>query len=518
MTYMVLNSIVIFVLLCGIMTITIAIYAWYHRFTVSIQSFSTVMFSLAIYIIGYSMELASQDLNSMLFWSKIEYIGILTFPTVFLVFTIQYTGHENRLSPKRIPLLFIIPIIFLILKFCDEQLHLIYASAAVDNSGIIPLLSFNRGPLYLLMTAYNLTLVSLGCYLLFQKRRSASPLYRKQINIILGTAFILLLVYGVYQVGVPIPGLPHLDLNPFFYTLWGVAICLAIFRYRLFDLTPVARDVLIEILSDGVVVLDTRSRVVDANPEALKIFDWDKIPIGQSVANLMDGWITPAWLKTVEGKTKTENRLTKGNETFYFENTISSVKDQQGRQVGHLVLIHDITQRKQIEQELHDLSLVDEMTGLTNRRGFKVLTGQLVNMTRRMKLNAVLIYIDLDGLKWINDNLGHAAGDQALIDTGMILKRTLRTSDIIARLGGDEFVVLAIESAENSGNLILNRLEEQLKKHNAQAGREYTLSFSSGMARYDWKNPQSMDDLLEAADKAMYEKKQTKKACRQPVY
>ncbi len=153
----------------------------------------------------------------------------------------------------------------------------------------------------------------------------------------------------------------------------------------------------------------------------------------------------------------------------------------------------------------------DEMTGLTNRRGFKMLASQMIHMTDRMELNAVLIYIDLDHLKWINDNLGHATGDQALISTGGILKNSFRTSDIIARFGGDEFVILAVESAENTGEIMLARLEEQLNAHNKQMSRGYQLSFSMGLAHYEWDYPTSMELLLEKADEAMYKNKHAKK-------
>ena len=152
------------------------------------------------------------------------------------------------------------------------------------------------------------------------------------------------------------------------------------------------------------------------------------------------------------------------------------------------------------------------MTGLTNRRGFNVLADQLINMTNRLELNVILFFIDLDRLKWINDNLGHAAGDQALRDTALILKNTFRSSDIIARFGGDEFVILAIESLENSRKNMLARLQENLNKFNAQPGRGYQLACSTGLARYEWQHPRSIEALIEEADQTMYIIKQAKKS------
>jgi diguanylate cyclase (GGDEF)-like protein len=156
----------------------------------------------------------------------------------------------------------------------------------------------------------------------------------------------------------------------------------------------------------------------------------------------------------------------KDGATVYYELTISSLKDRQKHRIGYLILIHDISGLKRTEKEMEKLSWGDDLTGLYNRRGFKILANQTINMARRMKLNATLVFMDPDELKWINDLLGHAAGDQALIDTAQILKNVFRSSDIIARVGGDEFVALAIDSAENPGENMLKRLQEQLDIHN----------------------------------------------------
>jgi diguanylate cyclase (GGDEF)-like protein len=131
-------------------------------------------------------------------------------------------------------------------------------------------------------------------------------------------------------------------------------------------------------------------------------------------------------------------------------------------------------------------------------------------MANRMQMNAPLFYLDIDRFKWINDNLGHAAGDQALRDAAAALKNSFRSSDIIARFGGDEFVVLAIESNENTAAVMLERLEENMRKL-AHANPNNRLSFSIGLTHYQWDQPRTMEALLEEADRGMYEMKQAKK-------
>jgi two-component system cell cycle response regulator len=162
------------------------------------------------------------------------------------------------------------------------------------------------------------------------------------------------------------------------------------------------------------------------------------------------------------------------------------------------------------EEALLVLSLTDDLTGLYNRRRFFVLTEQYLKVAIRTKKRLLLLFIDMDDLKWINDHYGHNEGDQALKDLAKILKQTFRESDIIARIGGDEFVVLFVSTDENSERL-LTRLHENLKDYNDQKSRRYPLSISVGTAQFDPENPISIDELLSKADTSMYVQKQKKR-------
>jgi two-component system cell cycle response regulator len=161
------------------------------------------------------------------------------------------------------------------------------------------------------------------------------------------------------------------------------------------------------------------------------------------------------------------------------------------------------------EEALLALSLIDELTGLYNRRRFFVLAEQYLKLSARTKKKLLLLFIDMDNLKWINDHHGHNQGDQALIDLANILKKTFRESDIIARIGGDEFVVLS-ESTDKNGEIVLTRLYENIKDHNAKRSRCYALSISVGTTQFDPKNPVSIDELLSKADALMYAQKRKK--------
>jgi len=156
--------------------------------------------------------------------------------------------------------------------------------------------------------------------------------------------------------------------------------------------------------------------------------------------------------------------------------------------------------------ELGDLALVDELTGLYNRRGFMAIAERQLKVGRRSGKGMLLFFIDVDDLKQINDSHGHSEGDQALRRTAQALEMTFRDSDVIARIAGDEFAVLAIEAADHSEATIRARLCEDLKSISAKESR-YAISLSVGVARFNWRDNRPIGELMAQADKAMYEEK-----------
>jgi len=164
------------------------------------------------------------------------------------------------------------------------------------------------------------------------------------------------------------------------------------------------------------------------------------------------------------------------------------------------------TKQYLLQTELSNLALTDELTGLYNRRGFLALAERQLKLARRSGRSLLLFFIDVDGLKEINDVFGHAEGDAALKCTAEALEATFRDSDVIARLGGDEFAVLAIEASGQSEVTIRERLTEFLNSASRQES-DYKLSVSLGTARFDPWNQTSIRDLIAEADQAMYERK-----------
>jgi diguanylate cyclase (GGDEF)-like protein len=159
-----------------------------------------------------------------------------------------------------------------------------------------------------------------------------------------------------------------------------------------------------------------------------------------------------------------------------------------------------------LREQLSNLAFTDELTGLYNRRGFVPLTERQMRLGRRSGREMMLFFVDVDGLKRINDSFGHSEGDLALTRTAKVLRNTFRDSDVLARLGGDEFAALAIEATGHSEALITARLRRNLETASTKDPR-YPLSLSLGVVRFDPRTKNSITQLMLQADKAMYEHK-----------
>jgi diguanylate cyclase (GGDEF)-like protein len=165
-----------------------------------------------------------------------------------------------------------------------------------------------------------------------------------------------------------------------------------------------------------------------------------------------------------------------------------------------------------MQAALQSESLTDELTKLHNRRGFMALAGSHIKSAEHTQRPFALVFIDLDGMKDVNDTLGHVEGDRALVEAASLLSRCVRQSDIVARFGGDEFVLLLTTAEKDWENSIRHRLQQQLDASNAQPGRRYRLSFSVGVVTADPGRWLTLEDLVAEADAMMYRQKQRKKS------
>ncbi|HEU5261985.1 MAG TPA: diguanylate cyclase response regulator [Gemmatimonadales bacterium] len=167
-------------------------------------------------------------------------------------------------------------------------------------------------------------------------------------------------------------------------------------------------------------------------------------------------------------------------------------------------------ERNRLRAALLDLALVDDLTGLYNRRGFLTLAARDLRLARRGDETLLVAFADLDDLKRVNDTAGHAVGDRALRDTAVVLRQTFRDSDLVARIGGDEYAVLVRHAGTESPGVLADRLKRQVREFNRRAARPYQLSISLGFASHKASTLSSVAGLLERADRALYRDKRRK--------
>ena len=183
-----------------------------------------------------------------------------------------------------------------------------------------------------------------------------------------------------------------------------------------------------------------------------------------------------------------------------------------------LDLLRDLASMAEQEMSAVQLATMDELTMLSNRRGFEALSQHAIGLCRRLDKPATLLYLDLDRFKPINDRFGHAEGDRALVSFALILKATFRESDVIGRLGGDEFAVLMTNASDQELQAALGRLKESIDRHNLEQQRGYDILYSVGTAEFDAARHSGVADLMAQADTLMYEDKRARHAAAAAVH
>lgn len=270
---------------------------------------------------------------------------------------------------------------------------------------------------------------------------------------------------------------------------------------------------LFESAPEAIAILDQHDRIMRINGQFTALFGYTE---DEAVGEIINDLIVPEeFAEEGEGfSTKVgagENvraesvRRHKDGHTFWV--SISATCFSAGDEPAKVYAMYqDISARKRAEEEMKALLLVDELTDLPNRRAFITLSEQRLKLATRMERDVVMIFIDVDHLKYINDTWGHLAGDRALIDTARVLKESCREADIIARLGGDEFVALMIVDSDQTAELVCERIEARVESHNRETPQGYQLSLSVGATRTKPEGAM-LADLLAKADTALYEQK-----------
>jgi signal transduction histidine kinase len=406
-------------LIAAAVSAALAFFAWRRRPAPGVRPFMALMLAVAVWSTGYAFELSSVDLPTAIGWLKVEYVGIVAVPFTWLIFVLDHTGREKWLTRRNLGLLSAAPLVTLALAWTNEIHGLLWHDMRLDASGSFAWLSYSFGAWLWGYTAYSYFLILLGVLLLIRTFARAPRLYRVQAWALVIGALLSLAGDGLSILG--LSPFPRLYLTPFSFAVLGLIIAWGFFRLRLLDITPVARDAVIEILTDGVVVLDGHNRIVDLNPAAEAIIGYSAVKlIGRSAAQLLSG--QPALVErycdveqahaeialvvpvaqgiSLDGQPAPARALglpqgqaMPADEELgrrYFDLRITPVRDWRGHFRGRLIVLRDITEHRETETALRRAKEAAEAAS-------QAKTTFLANMSHELRtpLTSVLGYTEL---------------------------------------------------------------------------------------------------------------------------
>jgi len=306
-----------------------------------------LFFAVTEWCLGAAFEIAAVNIPAKVFWAKIEYLGTACSPVLYLYFVLGYTNLEKRLTRRDRFFLWLIPVITIILAATNDWHKLIWTSYT-PNPSDPALLIYGHGAWFWVFAGYNYLLITTGMVILIWAFIRFPRLFRRQIGTLISGSIFPILGNIFYVAGLsPVSGL---DLTPITFTLTGLILTLGIFKFQLLELVPIARDALVENMSDGVLVLDDQNRIVDINPAAQQwLGSTARSVVGQPFEGVLAAWPEILFQHQNTLKAKTEICLTQ-EPPRHIELQISPIYAQRERFSGRLITIRDITESKLAQQ------------------------------------------------------------------------------------------------------------------------------------------------------------------------
>jgi len=493
--------------------------AWPRRHTTGGWFFIGQLLALLIWVLGLFFEAISTTLPAKILWSQIAYFGFTPAISLFFLFVLAYT-QQTKIRASIIVSVFILPAIVLLAVWTNQWHHLVWTGFEWGDPRY-NILIYHHGFLYFLFMIYIYILALYGLAILIRKIRQSEPPFRSQLIIITISSLFPIISGSLYAFNVAL--VPGMDTSPFGFLLTNIALAFGFSSFQLLDLVPVARDVLIKQVQDGLVVIDWQNRIVEINQSAKTLLGLKGNDLlGKNFQELLPWSIDPK--KLSYRNQPTEFSLSESAKK-YLDLQVSSLVPHSETPSGYLLVFRDISARKQIELQLqtantalheqideinHLQSLLqeqathDSLTGLHNRRLIDEILTQQVEKARVHGQPYSLLIMDIDHFKNINDDFGHQAGDAILEKFGTCILGSTRSIDFSCRLGGDEILIafqnMALTEAKKKANLLRKKLEAIVLKKDDQTVRA---TVSIGIATFP-AHGENVEGLMSRADKAMY--------------
>jgi PAS domain S-box-containing protein len=350
--------------------------------------FIWLMIMLAIWSLAYALELSVLDLPTKNILVKFEFIGIIFTPVAAFLFGADYTGVDRWLTRRSLIMVCSLPVATFLLVLTNELHYLFYSSVRLDTSGPFPNFVGAYGLWFWIHSGYSYLLMLFALGMLVRAMIRAPRLYRSQANSMLIGMLAPWVGNAIYLAG--LSPFPNLDITPFFFAFTGLALAWSLVRFKLFEIVPAARDMVIENLRDAVIVLDDEGRVVDLNPSARGIIgETAEDAIGKLLSEVI-----PNQRELIErfrgiDEVRTEIEFTTDGIPRQFDLRVSSLRERGGVR-GRLIVVHEITDRKIVEKKLSEAR---DQALEASRTKSRILA--VVSHDFRTPLGAILGYADM---------------------------------------------------------------------------------------------------------------------------
>lgn len=465
------------------------------------MTFTAMMAGVAIWCLGCVVELLARTIDGKMLGCQIQYLGIASTPLNWFLLIVRYTQQDAWLTRSRLLLLWLIPCCTVVFMWTNQWHHLMYAHVVITSYSQLSFLHITYGPWFLLHISSSWLLVAAGCIAIVVSLRNIAPFYRRQTIALLVVALVPYLFNISYVLR--LPPLGDLDLTPVAFALSGILLLVALRYFQIIRISPIARDAVFEHMLDGVVVLDSHRRVLDANPAICTLLGKTVVELyGADAPTLFAAWLPTHILDDHGGVLTIQLTDVLGTQRWF--NLLAS---RFAKRRGWLLVLRDITDLHQLQERLNTLAFYDALTGLPNRMLANDRITQGLTQVRRRQTHMAVLFLDVDGFKTINDTLGHAMGDRLLHEVAKRLLACIRECDTVARVGGDEFIIVVADLAnptfaQITATRVLNAFATpfQLDNHTARL----TASIGIAVAPDDGLE---VETLLRLADNAMYDAK-----------
>lgn len=358
------NPYSLFLIVTAALAAGLVVACWRRRPLPGAAAFSVVMLALLVWSLSYGMALAHSNPEVKERLIRLQYLGVVTAPVAWFLFALGYTRQDRWLSLRVYVLLAVEPLLFLLLLATNDNHAFVYNGVILTDLGSFSALQWAEvGWAFWMHSAYSYVLLAVTSYLIVRAFILSPGLYQGQILLLIVAASAPWIGNALYLFGVSF----YIDPTPFAFLLTGILVTLALYRFRLLDIVPVARHAVLEDLSDGIIVLDAQNRIVDLNPAAEEM-----IGVRASEALGKRGMhVLAAWPHLVdryrERQSAHDEILVEREGTVHFYDLrISPLRRRGGRIEGRLIGLRDITERKRAEEALrareHFLASLSEIT------------------------------------------------------------------------------------------------------------------------------------------------------------